>query len=270
MNLPTVSHLTRLLTLLVLAGAVLLASTQEHAWATPAQHPFGQTIPTATPGKAATPAVTPPAATPAQGSVQQAVAPGIAATISTSDRTASVVLPANALRTSGTLVLRPMTSGKLPPASPGFKLLGKAIEALLFDAQGRLLAHPSFANPIQVCFTYTAADLATADSQPADLVVQSFDTSTSTWVALPTALDSSAHRVCGSVTHLALFALTVRSAAPGAPPQTGAHGTLLPGQLPDTGPQTPGLSTWLWVFIALGLVAAVAVALGIRQFKRNL
>jgi hypothetical protein len=250
MNQHTTSHLARLLTFLALVGAVLLASTQQRAWATPAQDPFGQTIPTATPGRA--------------------VDRDISLFFTTNDGAFSVVLPANALRAPASLVLQPMAPEKLAPASPGFGLLGRAFEVLMFDAQGRQVLHPSFANPIQVCFAYTAADLATAGAHPADLVVQFFDTSTSAWVPLPTTPDPRTQGVCGSVTHLALFALTARSAGSGAEPQAGAFVALTQGGLSGASLAAPDRPTWLWVLIVLGILAGIAVALGIRRLKRTL
>ena len=198
MNPGTLSRMGRSIALVAAVAAIMLLGANNSAWATPAQRPAGQTIPTVTPGAPAAPDVIPPPLTGAAGEAQERVAPGIAATVSTGDGDATVILPANALSASGTLVLRPSSADAAPPANAGFALLGKAVEITLFDAQGKPIAHPSFANPIQVCFAYSAGDLAKVGGNAEALVVQFYDTAASKWVALPTTVDVSSGRACGS------------------------------------------------------------------------
>ena len=75
--------------------------------------------------------------------VRQLIIPGAAATISTGDRTASVVIPANIFPQGRTVQVKPMAPAMLPPANPGFRLLGQAIEVTLFDANGKPLFSPT-------------------------------------------------------------------------------------------------------------------------------
>jgi len=188
--------------------------------------------------------------------------------VTTGDGAAVVVLPANALSAAGTLVVRPVPADVAPPAGAGFALLGKTIEITLFDVQGNPIAHPSFANPIQVCFAYTADDLAKAGGTADALVVQFYDTSASKWVTLPTALDASSSRMCGSVTHFSLFSLAARSSAPRALPPTSAAD--LPSSLPKTSASAAtAVPAWIWAVSALALAVGGALTLRFRQMKRK-
>src|SRR5262245_59580324 len=170
-------QLVKPVAVIALVAIVVLLGVGSPAWATPAQNRRGQTVPTVTPGRPSIPQVTPPAGAPAAGEVRQSVAPGVAATVATNDGAVAVVLPANSLIVPGTVGVRSVPADQLPTAGAGFALLGKAIEITLFDAQGNPIANPTFANPVQICFAFSADELAGVGGQSEALVVQFYDTS---------------------------------------------------------------------------------------------
>lgn len=218
MNRNLAAHPARPLVLTVLLAIVLLLGAGTSAWATPAQRPLGQTVPTITPGVPPTPAVTPPPSR-GSGAIQQLIGPGIKMEITAG--AGSVVIPANALSVPGTLEVAPLAADQLPAASAGYALLGEAVDTTLFDANGRPIGQPSFANPFQVCLNYTAGDLAKAGGDAANLVVMHYDKGTDTWVALPATPDTTGGQICGSTSQIGTFALAGRSSGPDVLPRTG-------------------------------------------------
>jgi hypothetical protein len=264
MKSSSFTRMARPIALFALLAAVLFLGAGKSAWATPLQAQAGQSVPTATPGGPSIPQVTPPPAA-VPGETREVVMPGVAATIGTGD--ASVTLPANALSVPGTVGVRSVSADQLPPSSAGFALLGRAIEITLFDEQGNLIAHPSFANPVQVCFSFSAGDLAQAGGNADALVVQFYDVGAAKWVALPSKVNASKGSACGSVTHFTLFSLAARVSTPDTLPQTG--GANLPSSLPNTGSGSASdVPMWLWIVSALALIVGGTVIFRARLLNR--
>lgn len=213
-----VANPARPLMLTVLIVVLLLLGAGTSAWATPAQRPLGQTVPTATPGIPPTPAVTPPPSG-GPGAIQKPVEPGVATAITTS--AGDVLIAANTLSAPGTLEVAPVAAGQLPAASDGYTLLGAAVEATLFDANGQPIDQPNLANSFQVCLDYTAGDLAKAGGDAASLVIMRYDEGAGAWVALPTTPDAAGGRICGPAGQMGTFALAGRSSGPDVLPRTG-------------------------------------------------
>jgi len=254
MNRPTLTHLARPVILALLFTTVLVLGASPSAWATPAQAPAGQSVPTVTPGGPTMPEITPPPTNDTAGATTQAVTPGIPTTVTSGATT--LVLPADALREPGTLVVRSVAPDTLRTVSAGFSFLGKLAEIIFYDAQGNPIEPPTFANPILVCFDYSADDLAKAGGQPDNFLVQFYDTNAQKWVALPTRPEPARGHACGSVSHLALFALAARSSTPDVLPQTGLT-------LSEQTTQPSNGSFW-WLIVVLAAAAGASIALVFR------
>lgn len=264
MNRSTLARLVRPFAIALLLAAALLLGAGTSAWATPSQSPAGQTVPTATPGAPIVPPVTPPPVY-VPGGTEQVVTPGVPATVGAGD--VAVVLPANALSVPGTLVLLPQPADKQPLNGGVFVLLGKTIEIMFYDAQGNPVEHPTFANPIQICFDYSADDLSKADGKTDNLVVQFYDTGAQKWVPLPSSADVATGRACGAASHLTLFGLTARTKTPGALPRTG--GLNDPAALPHTGEPADDLApAWMLWVLSLAVVAAGMLILAYQSRRR--
>lgn len=250
------ADLARPLALMVLLAAVMLLGAGTSVWATPMQSPSGQSVPTATPGAPAIPQVTPPPAADVAGATVKFFTAGVPLTVPLAN--GQIVLPANAAHDSGTLVVQQSAADTLPVANSGFKLVGQMVDIVYYDAKGHRVEHPTFANPIQVCLDYSADDLAKAGGQTDNFVVQFYDVGQQKWVAVPTNVDTAKGRACGSVNHLTLFALAVRTSSPDLLPQTG----LSPSERSS---QPSGVVLWS---ITLFLVAlAVVLVLALRRRK---
>ncbi len=85
-----------------------------------------------------------------------------------------------------------------------------------------------------MCYIYSDAELLAAGGDPNNFVVITSPVGGTTWEQLPTTVDVAAHRVCGSTTHLTLFALSAKA----------------PTKIPATGDGT--LPLWLFVVVLLG------------------
>jgi hypothetical protein len=181
----------------------------------------------------------------AVGAPQGAVGPGINVTVVNCPWV--VFVTGDDITINGMLEIRPVQLGAIPSANPGDILIGPIADIVLLDSNGGLIASPSFANPIEVCYFYGADELARAGNDPARFTIKFFDSASSAWVALPTAPTGSG-RVCAPVTHLTRFALTARLPVPSTLPNTGA-------------PEAPLLPQWIWVVIALIMMVGAALAL---------
>jgi hypothetical protein len=271
MQRPNLAQATKPLALFALLAGMLLLSIDQVAWATPTQSTAGQTVPTATPGGATDrtptptsagcpPAVTSPKAPPSGPT--KVIGPGCGATISLGDVT--VTISNNGLGFPGTLEVAPVMRQALPVANTGITLFGEPVMLTLSDASGNVSNKAVFANSAQVCFNYTAADLAAVGGDPKNFLVQYYDTSLSpeAWVSLAGTADASNSRVCAATTHAGMFALAGKAGAanPEALPVAGG---------PAVGNADPAQSSipwWSWLLIA---PLAILVALFIIFFSRR-
>ena len=115
----------------------------------------------------------------------------------------------------------------LPPVGEGLKSLAHFFELTIKGPDGSAITN--FATPLQICMTYTIADLLMAGGNPWNLIIGTVPTGGTTWQLLPlTSVDYFSMRVCTTVTHLSLFGLFV----PNLPATGFAPGqlTLLPEQ----------------------------------------
>jgi hypothetical protein len=256
----TFARLVRPLVLgMLLAVAVLFGTNNNVAWATSAQQqqcPNGQTACDTTAATIIT--VTQPSTPALAGAVRQEVQPATAAQVSTADGSIAVHIPTNAFDGAGTLEIHSEAPGKGSLGQSNLQFLGRAVEVRLFDASGKLIEHPEFANPVQVCFTYSADDLVKANGKPEQLKVRFYNTSTNEWESIPTTVENG--RACGSVKHFTLFALTTETTLPALLPQTGLAST--PAKLPTTGDDgmwTPSIAIWAAIIGLLGMGCTIVV-----------
>ena len=88
-----------------------------------------------------------------------------------------------------------------------------------------------------------------------------YNTRTQQWESIPTKVEGG--RVCGSVKHFTLFALTAVATAPAALPQTGLTSTAnTPAMLPttaDDGMWTPSTALWAAIIGLLGIGSVMVV-----------
>lgn len=196
-------HAAKPVIVILLLGAILMAGARGVAWAAPSgQGTVPPQWPTAVP-----PSDPLPSSDTTRTNVDQS---GGTATESSGSGTASVSIPAGALGGPGTLEIRPATVSEQKTAGAGTTLLVQ-IEINMFDYLGKKMVAPTFAAPITVCFTPTAAQLALVGNDLSKLKVQTFNSSTNAWEDLPNRRVVNG-QVCGDVTHLTLFALAARTA----------------------------------------------------------
>jgi len=261
MQRPNLAQAAKPLALFTLLAGLLLLSIDQVAWATPTQSTAGQTVPTATPGGAIdrTPTPTsagcPPVVTAPKSpsGPTKVIGPGCGAAISLGDT--NVTVSNDDPGFPGTLEVAPVKGQALPVANTGITLFGEPIVLTLSDASGNAAKKAVFANSAQVCFTYSAADLAAVGGDPKNFLVQYYDTSLSpeAWVSLAGTADASNSRVCAATTHAGMFSLAGKTGAanPEALPVAGG---------PAVGNADPAQSSipwWSWLLIAL-LVLLVA------------
>jgi hypothetical protein len=142
---------------------------------------------------------------------------------------------------SGAIEIRPEQPNTIPPPNAGDVFVGPLADIVLQDRNNNVVTRSNFANRIEICYFYGASELARAGNNPASLTIQFFDTALGSWVALPTSPISAGGRVCAVTNHLTLFALATRLPTPSA--------------LPNTGEAPAALPLWMWLTIALTLLA---------------
>jgi hypothetical protein len=161
----------------------------------------------------------------------------------------SLTLTSNALAIRGALEMTALSpDGSFPP-NAGDLFFGQHVDLTLFDAQGNAIHQPVFANPVELCVAYSAADADRAGRTSA-FVIQTYDVGLSRWVALPTRLDAANSTVCAALPHLSRFALAAKSQA------------VLPASLPVTGGSVDlGIPGWIWLMIGLTMGGGLALLL---------
>lgn len=229
---------------LLVVGALVL-SVNHATWASLDQSSVhAQTVPPkTTPGPVLPTDPNAPVTAPSEplpdNAVREVVRPGVEAIVTSSDGQISVSIPRDALNFPGTLQVNPVDAASVPPGNGLFQFAGEYVKVDLFDATGNLVINPTFATPIQVCM-----DAGTLPGN--DLVVRYYDTTAQVWVSLPSTFDPATNKVCGSVTHLTLFALTEDSTAMQQP-------SVASTAMPDSSANTSGikaylLSWWQWIW----------------------
>jgi hypothetical protein len=189
------------------------------------------------------------------GLVRAAVGPGIALTLASCPW--QVTVTGDDFMINGTLEIAPLAPATIPLPRAGETFIGPLADIRLLDTSGNLIAKPAFANPIEICYIYTPVELARIGSDPSRLIIEFFDSATSSWTALPTTLDVANSRVCAAVSHLTMFALAAPAPTPTPQP--------VPSELPRTGtPTAPTPGGWIALLIGAALAAGLALRLRAR------
>lgn len=134
---------------------------------------------------------------------------------------------------------------KFPPVPADYRPLGRFADITL-----QPMPNPPFDPAPQVCYQYTAADVAAAGGRAANLYFAVYDSETHFWKRLPTRVDGAQNRIWADVPHFSVF---------------GVFSAPLPKNLPVTGapfPLAEGLGT------AAGLVLILGVGLRWRRRPR--
>lgn len=244
MMIPQIVRKSKLLGLLAIAALIVLAGANgNQAWATPAQQSGTVRMVNPTTGqpvRIVAPAVSSEAAA-------APVAPWEGAEVAVAGTTVS--FPSGATTEPGTVVAKPSDSAAAPAPDGQRQVLG-VVELNFYDANGQLIAHPSFNAPVSICFDVSA-------DAGSPLSVEYYDADQAAWVALPTTV--SGGKACGQATHFTLFGAIEGVAAPRAA-QPGA-----PASVPNTGAGSERSMGWLWAVIALALALGAALVLRSRR-----
>lgn len=157
----------------------------------------------------------------------------------------SLRITAGDLGQAATFELKLVGLGASFPPNAGERFFGPHIELTLFDANGNPISSPTFAQPVELCFNYTAAEAA-AIGDARQFVIELYNPATRTWERLTSTLDAANRLICTQLPHLSRYALAARVPLPSALPNTGAAGgALVPG--------------WLWLLLAVLLGAGASL-----------
>ncbi|MFN8500882.1 hypothetical protein [Kouleothrix sp.] len=164
----------------------------------------------------------------------------------------SIEIEAGDLGAPGTIEAKLINPGDSRGPNSGERFFGPHVELTLFDSNGNPIAAPTFKQPVQLCFSYTSADLAII-GDPASFAVELFDPGKKQWERLPSTVDRTHNRVCTLLPHLSLYALAARVPQPSSLPNTSAE-------------SGPAVGTWVWVLLALALGTGASIrAHGLRR-----
>ena len=270
-------RLPRPFALIILVGVLFLLSLSDMGWVTLTQPVAGQTMPTATPGTPPSPTsdsiilptsepgtptgvagtatpTTVPTALPPPSNGTGAIVPGVQVTIPSAGGGCTAIVSADDPSEPGSVTIIEAPLNTLPNRDRNFVYL-RACEVLFSDANGVLIPNYAFANPIEVCFAYTDADLARANNNPAALTILTYDPVTQTWVELPVNIDPTTRLICGQLSRTGIVALVLRAGLVSGLPNTS-------GSLSDATPVivSPPQPVSAAPAVAAPAVAAPAVA----------
>jgi LPXTG-motif cell wall-anchored protein len=135
--------------------------------------------------------------------------------------------------------ISPLTVGETPTIGAGFSLVDTVVEVTVRDAGGNVLSDFS-ANPVRMCFDYTAGQLLAAGGDTTNLeIVRNPGLIDEGAITSNRVVDNTAQQICVDVTQFSTWAVAAR----------------VPTALPVTGTMT-------YVLLALGVVAVVLLLSG--------
>lgn len=167
--------------------------------------------------------------------VAATIVPGGDLLLESPDGKVAVYVPLGAYAGEGTLVLLPRPP-ELTPQGEGGTIYLSAIDLSMQSPDGSTLAGATFQYPILICYLLDGALVSLYREDPEALRVQSFDEQVAfgTWTDLEETQGWVPDQLCGTVSHLSLFALSVRAASPykalptSTPSVTGPYGVPSP------------------------------------------
>ena len=173
-------------------------------------------VPTAAPTAAAT-------ATPV-GQIQGAVSSS-GGTVSNVSSGVTLTFPTGAVSDGSTATISPLAAGETPTIGAGFSLVDTVVEIIVRDAAGNVLSDFS-ANPVRICFDYTAGQLLAAGGDTTNLeIVRNPGLTDEGAITSNRAVDNTAQQICVDVTQFSTW--TVAARVPSALPVTGTVTYLL-------------------------------------------
>ena len=187
-------------------------------------------VPTAAPTAAAT-------ATPV-GQIQGAVSSS-GGTVSNVSSGVTLTFPTGAVSDGSTATISPLAAGETPTIGAGFSLVDTIVEIIVRDAGGNILSDFS-ANPVRICFDYTAGQLLAAGGDTTNLeIVRNPGLTDEGAITSNRAVDNTAQQICVDVTQFSTWTVAAR----------------VPTALPVTGTMT-------YLLLVLGVVAVVLLLSG--------
>lgn len=115
----------------------------------------------------------------------------------------TVTVLVGAVPDGSTLFMEAGLFGVGPPVGGNLQTLDDIMELHLYDANGVELN--IFSPPLEVCFTYTPADVAVAGGHAANFRMATAADEATVWTFLDTVLDEVQKQVCAEVEHLSYF-----------------------------------------------------------------
>jgi LPXTG-motif cell wall-anchored protein len=187
-------------------------------------------VPTAAPTAAAT-------ATPV-GQIQGAVSSS-GGTVSNVSSGVTLTFPPGAVSDGSIATISPLTVGETPTIGAGFSLVDTVVEIIVRDVGGNVLSDFS-ANPVRICFDYTAGQLLAAGGDTTNLeIVRNPGLTDEGAITSNRAVDNTAQQICVDVTQFSTWTVAAR----------------VPSALPVTGTMT-------YLLLILGVVAVVLLLSG--------
>ena len=144
-------------------------------------------------------------------------------TVSNTASGVTLTFASGAVAEGATATIRPLGSGETSSIGSGFSLVDTVVEIVVRDASGAVMSDFS-ANPVRMCFDYTATQLLSAGGETANLaVVRNPGLADESSITSNRAVDSLAQQICVDVTQFSTW--TVAARVPTALPITGSSGT---------------------------------------------
>ena len=143
-------------------------------------------------------------------------------TVSNTGSGVTLTFASGSVAEGATATIRPLGSGETSLIGSGFSLVDTVVEIVVRDASGVVMSDFS-ANPVRMCFDYTAAQLLSAGGDTANLeVVRNPGLTDEGSISSNRAVDSVVQQICVDVTQFSTW--TVAARVPTALPVTGSGG----------------------------------------------
>ncbi len=141
-------------------------------------------------------------------------------TVSNAGSSVTLTFASGSVADGATATIRPLASGDAPAIGAGFSLVDTVVEIVVRNANGVVMSDFS-ANPVRMCFDYTAAQLLSAGGDTANLeVVRNPGLTDESSITSNRAVDSAVQQICVDVTQFSTW--TVAARVPTALPVTGS------------------------------------------------
>ena len=141
------------------------------------------------------------------------------------------------------LLYQPVAPHQIPYLPAGYVSSRNSFNLSVADEGGELATSFSFNNPITITIRLSPEDVRLAGGVVSNVVIQYHNVGNGQWTPLPTRVDFSSSMAQTQVTHLSIFALTIRAPKPAPMVEPIAVPTSTPAKKPTaTPPPSPNLS----------------------------